>query len=238
MSNPIPPTGRTRGMAVKILVVAALVALLGAGGTARADNPTLIGDVGLNDSFSISLKDSTGAAVTHVPAGTYTLLVHDHSALHNFDLGGPGVAVATGVDTVGDQTFTVTLADGTYFFQCDEHVSQMHGSFTVGSVTAPPPPPAPTPIPLPVAKVLAGSIGPGAKFALAPSKGLSAGKFKIKISDRSATDGFRLAGGGLTRATGAKFRGSVTWAVTLKAGKYSYGSAGNAKLRRSFTISG
>jgi hypothetical protein len=225
-------------MAVKLLVVAALVALLSAGGTARADNPTLVGDVGLNDSFSISLKDASGTAVTHVAAGTYTLLVHDHSALHNFDLNGPGVSVATGVDTVGDQTFTVTLVDGTYFFQCDEHVGQMHGSFTVGSVTTPPPTPTPTPTPLPVATVLAGSIGPGAKFALAPSKGLSAGKFKLKISDRSATDGFRLAGAGLTRATSAKFRGSVTWTVTLKAGKYSYGSARNAKLRRSFTISG
>ncbi len=235
MSNPIPTTGRTRGMAVKLLVVAALLALLSAGGTARADNPTLVGDVGLNDSFAISLKDASGTAVKHVAAGTYTLLVHDHSALHNFDLNGPGVSVATGVDSVGDQTFTVTLVDGTYFFQCDEHVGQMHGSFTVGSVTAPPPPP---PTPVPAARLLAGSIGPGAKFALVPAKGLSAGKFKLKISDRSATDGFRLAGAGLTRATGAKFRGSVTWAVTLKAGKYSYGSARNAKLRRSFTISG
>jgi hypothetical protein len=225
-------------MAVKILVVAALVALLSAGGTARADNPTLVGDVGLNDSFSISLKDASGTAVTHVAAGTYTLLVHDHSALHNFDLNGPGVSVATGVDTVGDQTFTVTLVDGTYFFQCDEHVGQMHGSFTVGSVTTPPPTPTPTPTPVPVANVLAGSIGPGAKFALAPSQGLSAGKFRIKVTDRSATDGFRLAGPGVTRATTAKFHGAVTWAVTLKAGKYSYGSARNAKLRRSFTISG
>ena len=144
--------------------------------------------------------------------------------------------MATGVDTVGDRTFTVTLVDGTYFFRCDEHVSQMHGSFTVGSVTTPPP--APTPPPVPVAKVLAGSIGPGAKFALAPAKGLSAGKFRIKIGDRSATDGFRLAGAGFARATGAKFLGSVTWTVTLRAGKYSYGSARNAKRRRSLTISG
>jgi hypothetical protein len=236
VSNPVADSGRTGGMAVKIIVVAALFALLGAGGSARADNPTLVGDVGLNDSFSISLKDSTGAAVTHLAAGTYTLLVHDRSALHNFDLGGPGVAVATGVDTVGDQTFTITLVDGTYFFQCDEHVSQMHGSFTVGSVTTPPPTPTPTPVP--AAKALAGSIGPGAKFALAPAKGLSAGRFRIKVSDRSATDGFRLAGAGFARATGAKFVGSVTWTVKLKAGKYSYGSARNAKLRRSLTISG
>jgi hypothetical protein len=237
MSNPILETSRTGGMAVKILVVSALVALLSAVGSARADNPTLVGDVGLNDSFSISLKDATGAAVTHVAAGTYTLLVHDHSALHNFDLNGPGVSVATGVDTIGDQTFTVTLVDGTYFFQCDEHVGQMHGSFTVGSVTTPPPP-SPIPTPVPAFKALAGSIGPGAKFALAPSKGLSSGKFRIRVGDRSATDGFRLAGPGVTHATGVKFRGSVTWAVTLKAGKYSYGSARNATLRRSFTVSG
>ena len=238
MSNPIRGTGRTGGVAVKILVVAALVALLGAGGSARADNPMLSGDVGLGDSFTISLKDSTGAA------GDASRRRHVHAprprplGFHNFDLDGPGVAVATGVDTVGDQTFTVTLVDGTYFFQCDEHVSQMHGSFTVGSVTTPPPTPTPTPTPVPAAKALAASIGPGAKFALAPSKGLSAGRFKIKVTDRSATDGFRLAGPGITRATGAKFRGAVTWTVTLKAGKYSYGSARNAKLRRSFTVSG
>jgi hypothetical protein len=70
-----------------------------------------------------------------------------------------------------------------------------------------------------------------------PSSGLSAGKFRIKVSDRSATDGFRLAGLGLTRSTSAKFTGSVTWTVTLKAGKYTFGSLRNPKLRRSFTIS-
>ncbi|MDP9262435.1 MAG: hypothetical protein M3O89_10725, partial [Actinomycetota bacterium] len=77
-------------MAVKLLVVSAVVALLSAAGSARADNGTLVGDVGLGDAFTISLKDSTGAAVTHLNAGTYTLVVHDHSALHNFDLNGPG----------------------------------------------------------------------------------------------------------------------------------------------------
>jgi hypothetical protein len=225
------------GVAVKLLVVSALVALLGAVGSARADNPTLVGDVGLGDSFTISLKDATGAVVTHLNAGTYTLLVHDHSSFHNFDLTGPGVSVATDVSGIGDQTFTVTFVDGTYFFQCDPHAGQMRGKFTVGTVTTPPPTTTPTPTPAP-ATPLAGSIGPGAKFALAPSRGLSAGKFRIKVSDRSVSDGFRLAGPGVVRATGVKFRGSVTWTVTLKAGKYSYGSVRNAKLRRSFTVSG
>jgi hypothetical protein len=231
MSNPISRTRRTEGVAVKLLVVSALVALLSAAGSARADNGTLVGDVGLGDAFTISLKDSTGAAVTQLNAGTYTLVVHDHSAFHNFDLSGPGVSVATDVAGIGDQTFTITLVDGTYFFQCDEHPTTMKGKFTVGAVTTPPPT---TPAP---ATALAASIGPGAKISLRPSGGLSAGKFRIKVTDRSATDGFRLAGPGVTRSTSAKFKGSVTWTVALKAGKYTFGSLRNPKLRRSFTIS-
>ena len=176
------------GVAVKLLVVSALVALLGSAGSARADNGTLVGDVGQGDAFVISLTDSTGAKVTHLNAGTYTLVVHDHSSFHNFDLSGPGVSVATDIDGVGDTTFTVTFVDGTYFFQCDPHSSQMHGTFTVGSVTTPPPPPTtttPTPTPAP-ATPLAGSIGPGRRSASSPSSGLAAGKFRIKVTDRSA----------------------------------------------------
>jgi hypothetical protein len=224
------------GVGVKLLVVSALVALLSAAGSARADNGTLVGDVGLGDSFVITLTDSTGAKVTHLNAGTYTLVVHDHSAMHNFDLSGPGVGVSTDIDGIGDRTFTVTFVDGTYFYVCDPHSGQMKGQFTVGAVTTPPPTTTPKPTPAP-ATALAGSIGPGAKFSLSPSSGLAAGKFRIKVSDRSVSDGFRLAGPGVTRSTAVKFKGSVTWTVTLKAGKYTFGSLRNPKLRRSFTVS-
>jgi hypothetical protein len=238
MSNPISHAGRIGGVAVKLFLAAAVVALLGAAGSARADNPTLVGDVGLGDSFTISLKDSSGAAVTHLAAGAYTLLVHDHSAIHNFDLSGPGVSVSTGIAAIGDQTFTITVTDGTYFFQCDEHPTTMKGSFTAGSVTAPPPTPTPTPTPTPasVAK-LSASIGPGARVAFTPTTGLSAGKARITVNDRTAADGFRLAGPGVAKATGVKFKGSVTWTLTLRAGKYTFGSLRNPKLRRSFTVS-
>ena len=235
MTNPIPHLHRIGGVAVKLLVVSALVALLGAAGSARADNPMLIGDVGLGDSFTISLKDAGGTAVSHLSTGTYTLLVHDHSAIHNFDLSGPGVNVATGIDTIGDSTFTITITDGTYGYVCDDHPTQMKGSFTAGSVTAPPPTPPVTPPPV---TRLAASIGPGAKATLTPSSGLSAGKFKLTVSDRTVTDGFRLAGPGVSKSTGVAFKGTATWAGTLKQGKYSYGSVRNAKLRRSFTVSG
>jgi hypothetical protein len=221
-------------VAVKLLVVAAIVALLGAVGSARADNPMLVGDVGLGDSFSISLKDAGGARVTHLANGTYTLLVHDHSAIHNFDLFGPGVTVATGIDTVGDQTFTITITDGTYTYVCDAHPTQMKGSFTAGTVSTPPPP-----VPVkPVVTRLTASIGPRAKATLKPSTGLSAGRFSLTVSDRTTADGFRLAGPGIAKSTGVKFKGTATWTGTLKPGRYSYGSVRSAKLRRSFTVAG
>jgi plastocyanin len=212
-----------------MLLATAAATLLAAAGPARADNPVLTGDVGANDGFVITLTDANGARVTHVDAGTYTLVVHDHSTFHDFHLSGPGgVDVATTPDFVGNQTFTVTLVDGQYFFQCDPHSSQMKGNFTVGSFTA-----APPPTPAAPAQKLAGSVGPGASFKLGPIGGLSSGKTVITVSDKSAKDGFRLSGPGVSKSTSAKFRGTVKWTVTLKAGKYTYGTA---KGRKTFTV--
>jgi plastocyanin len=216
------------------LAAAALALVAGFAGAARADNPVLTGDVGEADGFTLTLKDSTGALVKHLDAGTYTLVVHDHSSFHNFDLSGPGAAVSTDVDFIGDKTFTVTLSDGTYFFQCDPHSAQMHGSFTVGAVTATT---TPAPTPTPSATPLTASIGPGAASSLRPSAGLSAGRYAITVNDRSASDGFRLSGPGVAKATGVSFRGRVTWTIRLAAGRYSYGSALHAKNRHVFTVS-
>jgi hypothetical protein len=224
----------------KLLVILALVGvLLGVGlGSARgsrADNQ-LVGDVGQGDSYSISLKDANGVAVKHLDPGTYTLLLRDHSGIHNFDLNGPGVSVSTDIPAIENKTFTITLTDGTYFFQCDAHAGQMKGSFTVGSVTSttttttPPPTAAPAP-------KLSGAIGPGTKLSLKPTSGLSAGKAKLTISDLSATDGFKLRGPGVSRATGVAFKGKVTWTLTLKAGIYAYSSIKRPALRRTFRVS-
>jgi hypothetical protein len=233
MSNPVPRPPRIRGVAARILVVSALVAVLSAAGSARADNPMLIADVGLGDSYSISLKDANGAPVTHLAIGTYTLLVHDHSAIHNFDLFGPDVTAQTGIEQVGDATYTITITDGTYNYVCDAHPTQMKGSFTAGNVSTPPPP---LPVKPTVTKLTASIVG--AKATLKPSTGLSAGKFKLTVSDRTTTDGFRLVGPGVAKSTGVKFKGTATWTGTLKQGRYSYGSVRSAKLRRSFTVAG
>jgi plastocyanin len=219
------------GVCIGAVSVGVLALVAGFAGAARAENPVLTGDVGQSDSFTLTLKDSTGALVTHLDPGTYTLVVHDHSTFHNFDFSGPGAAVSTDVEFVGDKTFTVTLVDGTYFFQCDPHAGQMHGKFTVGAVTAPPTTaPAPTPTPL------AASLGPGAASSLRPSSGLTAGRYAITVNDRSATDGFRLSGPGISKATGTSFRGKVTWKVRLSAGRYSFGSALHAKNRHVLVV--
>jgi hypothetical protein len=219
-------------MGIRLVLAVIAVALVGGAATARADNPVLNGDVGIGDAFTITLNDAGGNKVTHLDAGTYALNLRDHSAFHNFHFSGPGVDVLTSVDGIENKAFTVTLTDGTYFFDCDPHSSQMKGSFTVGTVTTPPPP-----TPTPAATKLAASIA-GSKATLKPLAGLSAGKAVITVRDASSSDGFRLSGPGLSKATGAKFRGTVKWTVTLKAGRYSFGSARSSKLRKTFTVSG
>jgi plastocyanin len=211
--------------AVGAVAVVAAVALPKAGG---ADNPMLIGNVGSNDAFVISLADAQGSPVKHLDPGTYTLLVHDHSALHNFHLSGPGVDVKTDVPGTGDTTFTITISDGTYRYQCDSHPTVMKGSFTAGAVSAPPPAPKPA--------KLTGSVGPGATISLRPVAGLAAGPATVVVHDRSAADNFRLTGPGVAKATGVKFRGTVTWKVRLKAGRYVYRSDAHRKLRRTFSV--
>jgi hypothetical protein len=215
-----------RNVAVRLLLGAVFVALLLGAGRARAENPGLVADVGLGDSYAISLEDASGATVKHLDPGTYTLVVRDHSSLHNFHLDGPGVDVSTDVESVETRTFTVSFVDGTYFFQCDAHVGQMHGTFTVGAVSAPPAP-----------SKLTGSIGPGTTFTLRRPSGLAAGTAVVTVADRLATDGFRLAGPGVSKATGVTFRGTVSWKVTLQAGRYSFGSLKRPRFRRVFTVS-
>lgn len=185
---------------------------------------TLTGTVGTNDAFQLSLTDPSGAPIGHVDAGTYTLVIHDNSTFHNFHLFGPGgVDVATAVDTTGDQTFTVTLVDGIYTFQCDPHaLSGMRGQFAVGSASLPRPTPK-----------LTGSVA-GSRTTLAGTLLLKAGPVSITVADRSKTDGFFLAGPGISRRTGVRFTGTVTWKVTLQPGTYTYGSA---RSRHSFTVS-
>lgn len=121
---------------MRYLLALLLVAAAVGAATARADNPVLTGDVGKGDSFTIFLHAADGSVVRSLDPGTYSLVVHDHSDIHNFHLFGPGgVDVSTSVGEKGDSTFTVTLVAGTYTYICDAHPS-MKGTFTVAGAAA------------------------------------------------------------------------------------------------------
>jgi plastocyanin len=209
-------------MTMRILLGALLGAMFLPSALAKADNPRLVATVGRNDTFTISLQDASGRAVTNLDPGTYDIEVHDLSEEHNFHLVGPGVDQATDIASVQDVVWTVTFANGTYRFQCDAHSTIMRGRFTVGPVAAPP-------------TALKASVGPKLKISLQP-KTVTAGPARITVVDRSRADNFHLVGPGVNRKTGVAFRGRVTWSVTLQAGRYAYRSDKHKRLRGALTV--
>jgi hypothetical protein len=214
------------------LIVLLLLATLLPSSVARAENPALVATVGTNDAFVISLVDSSGARVTHLDAGAYTITVHDRSAQHNFHLTGPGgVNQATDVEGVGDETWTVTLTDGIYTYVCDPHSTTMTGQFAVGSEQ----------LPAPAAK-LTGRVGPGRTISVRNENGTKTTilnkitSIRLTVNDRSRTDNFHLTGKGVNRATGVGFRGRVTWNLKVSPGVYRFRSDRHKSLRGSFTV--
>lgn len=194
----------------RALLALLVAAAFGLPGAARADEATLIATVG--DDATITLTTSSGAPVTRLAPGTYRILVRDRTAAHNFRLRGPGVDRATSVGGTGDAEWTVTLVDGVYTYLCDPHASTMRGRFTVGT------PPVATP-----PRRLVATVGPGATIAVRTPGGAAvrstrAGRYAITVRDLSAHHNFRLAGPGVSRATGVAFRGTVTWTVQLRKG--------------------
>jgi plastocyanin len=91
--------------------------------SAATRNTTLVGTDG--PGFTITMSKKT------VTAGTYTIVIHDKSNIHNFRLIGPGVNKLTSVPFVGTKTWTVKLKRGTYKFVCDPHATTMKGVLRV-----------------------------------------------------------------------------------------------------------
>ena len=216
--------------AVTVIAVSLLAAILPSA-LARAQTPALTAVVGTNDAFVITLTDASGNRVTHLDPGTYTIVVHDRSEMHNFHLTGPGVDQKTVVDAIGDTTWTVTLADGTYTYVCDPHALTMRGSFTVGAVQTPP-----------ATANLRASVGPGRRISLRNANGTKTVRLEdvasatVVVTDRSKTENFHLTGPGVNRKTGIKFRGRATWKLALSPGTYRYRSDRHKTLRGSFVV--
>jgi uncharacterized repeat protein (TIGR01451 family) len=137
--------GKCRASARIISGVAAATIGLGLAfvGPGKAANTMLVGTVGPD--YTITLTQG-GNPVASLDPGSYTILVHDNSPMHDFHLVGPGVDETTDVPFTGDVTWTVNLAaDGSYRFLCDPHEDEMSGTFSVRSAPSPSPTPPPPP---------------------------------------------------------------------------------------------
>ena len=66
-------------------------------------------------------------------AGTYTVVIHDGSKMHNYELDGPNGKswTFTTVHFAGTKTFTLKLVPGKYKAYCVAHESTMFHHFTV-----------------------------------------------------------------------------------------------------------
>ena len=74
--------------------------------------------------------------------------------------------------------------------------------------------------------VLHGTDGPG--YTITLFKGttkvvkLRHGTYLFKIADKASNHNFHLKGPGVDKKTGVGFKGTVTWRVRLRPGKYTY----------------
>src|SRR2546421_9254450 len=73
---------------------------------------------------------------------------------------------------------------------------------------------------------LLGEVGPGFKIEVTKGgkdvKTLRHGTYTIKVQDKVAIHNFHLFGPGVNKKTGVSFKGTKTWTVKLKKGRYTY----------------
>jgi plastocyanin len=216
----------------KALICAALALAAAIGASAAvipassADGVVLDAVVGTNDGFDISLNGPDGKRITRLAPGTYTIVVHDRSRLHNFHLASNEdrtVDFRTELEFVGDQAFTVTFKDGVrYVYACEPHWQTMFGDFVVSSAPATTTQPTTTATPPPPAKLTA-TVSRTGTVSLRPLI-VRRGRVRMTVVDRSARANFHLVGPGLNRRTGRAFVGSTTWSLTLRSGTFRFGS--------------
>jgi plastocyanin len=216
-----------------LLLPLVLAAVLLPGAAHSAAKGTAL-NVTVGPGFSIKVADANGQTVSHLDPGDYSITIKNlsPSSEHNFHLTGPGVDKASAFDNT-TVTWDVTLVDGLYKYKCDAHPTLMKGSFGVGAVPPPPPPP-------PAATKLTGKVGPKKAISLKKGsstvKSLAAGKYKVVVSDLTKTDNFHLSGPGVNKKTGVKSKGTASWTLSLKRGKYTFRSDATKTLKRTFSV--
>jgi hypothetical protein len=98
-------------------------------------------------------------------------------------------------------------------------------------------------------KELTGSLPPATLHATVTRNGLAlrtsygdsvtaleAGRYTVRVTDRSASNDFHLVGPGVDRRTALAFRGRTSWTVELKRGTYRYRSDPRGATVRSFVV--
>jgi plastocyanin len=114
------------------LAAVAVAAFVLAGSAGAAMHPKLVGVVGKNNAYKITLKFNNKLVKT-MKAGTYTVVIHDDSRIHNYELDGPhGKSWKfTTPKFVGTKTFTIKFVAGKYKAYCAPHEPVMFQHFTV-----------------------------------------------------------------------------------------------------------
>ena len=88
---------------------------------------------------------------------------------------------------------------------------------------------------------LKGTVGPD--FTITLTKGgsavhtLPAGRYRIKVADKSDQHNFHLKGPGVNKKTSVGGTGTVTWKVAVKKGKYTFVCDAHPQMMRGhFTV--
>src|SRR5215210_4094345 len=166
---------------VAVTLAAVAVGIVGARADAGAEATKLVGTV--DPSATISLKHEDGSAVSTIAPATYDFEVTDSTSFHNFHLTGPGIDRSTTIAETTTVTWTLSLGEGSYEYQCDAH-AWMKGAFTVGTVSPPPPPPQPPP-PLPPPPPPASSPSPPPAPTPPAAAGVSVSAVRVRVATPS-----------------------------------------------------
>jgi plastocyanin len=124
---------RKTAVRASVAVVVLASALAASAAAQTRSTQKLVGATGKNEAFKITLTNASGKLVKTLKAGTYTFVIHDYSAGHNYELDGPhGKSwTFTTVPFIGVKKFTITLKAGKYKAYCKVHESFMFQHFTV-----------------------------------------------------------------------------------------------------------
>jgi hypothetical protein len=191
---------------------------------------------------------STSGAPTVIPAGYYSVLMDGPGGciqLPLFQLSGPGASIVSDMNggEVDASTFNAFfLPNSTYTWHTDRGLSSAVHTFTTSGTVAAPAAGQTTTTTTPVTSsgtptsndivgsaiapyrgTLTAAVGPSGTLSVqqyAPT--MKAGRYKLTVTDRSATRGLRLAKANAkpVSITGAAFVGKRTATVTLSAGTW------------------